>query len=108
MFGLIDQDCDVKKVLLRLLTEQIGGFYNPETKNLYLIEEHKQKSWWERLTGARRDDSEEMTIIAHEMTHAIQDQYFDLLRLHKLVKGNDDRSTALDALVEGRCHSGDA
>ena len=101
VFGLIPDNSDIKKILLRLLTEQIGGFYNPETKKLYLIEENKRKSFWERLTGARRDDSEEMMVIAHEMTHALQDQYFDLQRLHKLVKNNDDRSVALDALVEG-------
>ena len=101
VFGLVPPGFDLKKTLTSLLTEQIGGFYNPKDKSLYLIEENKHKSFWERLAGSKRDDSEDMLVISHEMTHALQDQYFDIQNMEKGVKENDDRLLAFQALLEG-------
>jgi hypothetical protein len=40
-------------------------------------------------------------VIAHELTHALADQTFDLDALHENAKGDDDRDLALSALIEG-------
>ena len=34
--GLLPPDCDLKKTLLDLLEEQVGGYYDTKTKALYL------------------------------------------------------------------------
>jgi hypothetical protein len=40
-------------------------------------------------------------VMAHELTHALQDQYFDLKKFLTPVEGNDDRTLARNALIEG-------
>ena len=95
-FGFFKESLDIRAIMLKLLTEQVAGFYDPETKQLYLIGESSPNTESFNLANAQ----ERMTI-AHEMTHALQDQYFDLLALEKRVKNNDDRSLAYQALVEG-------
>ncbi len=100
-FKLIPESLDLKSFYTKLLTEQIGGFYNPESKRLYLISQAKKKSLWSRLFKSRRDDAEDRMVLAHEMTHALQDQHFDLLSLQKAQSSNDDKSLALTSLIEG-------
>ncbi len=101
-FGLVPESFSLKPTMLRLLTEQIGGFYNPETKKLYLIAEGpRARGPLEKLMGQPRDDAQERLVIAHEMTHALQDQHYNLLGLDKKVKQNDDWSLAYQALLEG-------
>jgi hypothetical protein len=41
------------------------------------------------------------TVMAHELTHALQDQHFDLMRFDKWPKGDGDRESAIHALIEG-------
>src|SRR5262249_37306663 len=75
LLGLVPQGIDVVKTLLDVLEEQAGGFYDPQTKSFYLLE----------------DMPEAMApmLTAHEMTHALEDQRYDIDgRLDKL--GNDD------------------
>jgi hypothetical protein len=104
---LIPADLDYKKLLLEMLNEQIAGFYDPETKELRLIDRS--------AAGAEPDDSDEMTkgmmammgvdvdsfIMAHELTHALQDQFIGLKRLPIDVQDDDDLAIASKALVEG-------
>ena len=55
-------------------------------------------------SSARRpgfDKDENKTVIAHELTHALADQHYDLDALHKDAKHDDDRSLAVSALIEG-------
>src|SRR5205807_3703962 len=47
------------------------------------------------------DKDENKTVIAHELTHALADQNFDLDTMQKAVKLDDDRDLALSALIEG-------
>ena len=99
-FGFISKPLNLKKILLKLMSQEVAGFYNPKSKKLYLIKKPRKRGLLEILTG-RRDDSEERMIIAHELTHYLQDQYFDLLKLEQKTKKNDDRYLAFQALVEG-------
>jgi len=59
-FGLLDRDFQLKPFLLGLLTEQIAGFYDNKTKTVNLLD-------W-----IKPDDQK--PVLAHELTHALQDQ----------------------------------
>ncbi|MCS7078719.1 MAG: hypothetical protein NZ585_01535 [Chloracidobacterium sp.] len=88
--GLIPKDYNLREAMIRLLTEQIAGFYQPKTGEFVLTE------------SLVADDPDSRRIaIAHELTHALQDQHFDLRRFEKPTKGNSDRDIAVRALIEG-------
>ncbi len=63
-FGLIDRDFHLRPFLLSLLTEQIAGFYDDKSKTMNLLD-------WVPL-------EEQKPVMAHELTHALQDQHVDL------------------------------
>ncbi|HTR67479.1 MAG TPA: hypothetical protein VMH85_16995 [Terriglobales bacterium] len=63
-FGLIPRDFDLQKFLVALLKEQVAGFYDPKTKTVNLLD-------W---LGAEQ----QKPVLAHELTHALQDQSFGL------------------------------
>jgi hypothetical protein len=105
-FGLCPPDLDLKATMLHVLTEEIGGFYDPETKRLYLIKEggggEDGRKWWEKLLGSGGFDAEEQKmVLVHEMSHALMDQHHDLLSLQRSAEDDDDMSMAITALVEG-------
>jgi hypothetical protein len=107
-FGLLPHDFNLKETLAQVYAEEVAAFYDPKTKTMHLIEEPKPKekkapTFFERLFG--KDDSfnkeNNKTVIAHELTHALADQHYDLDAMQKVSKHDDDRSLALDALIEG-------
>ena len=63
-FGLLDPDFKMRPFLLSLLTEQIAGFYDNKTKQMNLLD-------WVPI-------DEQTPVMAHELTHALQDQHSDL------------------------------
>jgi hypothetical protein len=85
--GLLPKEFQLREYLISLLTEQVAGFYDPKTEFFYLAS-------WIPLT-------EQKTVIAHELTHALQDQHFNLKRFEKWPKGDSDAETAAHALAEG-------
>ncbi|MHB8781540.1 MAG: hypothetical protein ACYC55_09175 [Candidatus Geothermincolia bacterium] len=91
MFGFLEPDDDLYRILLELLTEQILGFYDAEDKELYLISGEETLSATDRLA------------IAHEISHALQDQYFNLDQPPFDVDDShdDDAMSATTALIEG-------
>jgi hypothetical protein len=104
--GLIPRDLDLKETQVKLLTEQIAAFYDTKTKTMHLIKEPEAKkapTFLEKLLGKTGafDKDENKTVIAHELTHALADQNFDMEAIQKAIKGDDDRSAALLALIEG-------
>ena len=86
-FGFLPPQTDLKKLWLDLYEEQVSGFYDLKTKNLFLV-----KGSPEKMQGA---------IVSHELTHALQDQHFDLLSLLKGNSDNDDRTLAYQSIIEG-------
>ncbi len=87
--GLIPTELDYLEFILKFLTEQVGGYYDPDKKTLYIA------SWV--------PVEEQKPIMVHELTHALQDQYFDIkgiLEKHRGLK-NDDCMLAHQALFEG-------
>jgi hypothetical protein len=85
--GLLPADADYGKLLLDLLMEQVAGFYDPFAGKLYIAD-------WLPLEMQR-------PAMAHEIEHALQDQYFDLKRFAQPIKDDGDRQLARSALVEG-------
>jgi hypothetical protein len=91
-FGLLDPGTDLRRLRTRLLEENVAGFYDdrPGRKRLYAISEDK------RLTPANQ------MILAHELRHALQDQYMDTHGLLDDAVGDfDDRRMAVLSLLEG-------
>ena len=86
-FGLVPKDFQYREFMVKLLTEQIAGFYDPKKKELNLAD-------WNSMDLQK-------PIMAHELTHALQDQYFDLRRFEKMPKGQGDYEMAIHALIEG-------
>ena len=87
LLGMIPPTMDLRSFLIRVLDEQIVGFYDPAAKTLYVVQ------------GA--DEQVVGITIAHELIHALQDQYVNLDSLQKAT-GDNDRTTAAQAVIEGQ------
>ncbi|HKQ62043.1 MAG TPA: hypothetical protein VJS92_12195, partial [Candidatus Polarisedimenticolaceae bacterium] len=87
LLGLVPRGSDLLASVLDVLREQAGGFYDPESGAYFLLEDVPP-------TTAE-------LITAHELTHALEDQHYDLDRSLREVIDDDDRAFALDALHEG-------
>jgi len=101
-FGLLDRDFNLKPFLLALLKEQIEAYYDTKTKTVNLLD-------WV-------DVDEQKPVLAHELTHALQDQHVDLTswddQTPQDVSTNaaddtthlakDELDTAREAIVEGQ------
>ena len=85
--GLVPSDFQFRSFIIKLLTEQVAGYYDPKQQQFYLAD-------WIDLDGQK-------PVMAHELTHALQDQHFDLRRFEKWPKGDSDAELAAHALVEG-------
>jgi len=101
-FGLLDRDFHLRPFLLSLLTEQIAGFYDNKTKTVNLLDWIKP--------------DEQKPVLAHELTHALQDQKVGLTKWssislngpsHNVQEDNrhlqvDEADTARGAVAEGQ------
>ena len=107
--GFIPAEMNWKEVMVKVYSEEIAAFYDPRTKTMHLIKEApvvetKKKGFFEALLGAKKtgfDKDENKTVIAHELTHALADQNYDLSKMQKAVHDDDDRTLALSSLIEG-------
>ncbi len=106
-FGLIKRDVNWKELMVRVYSEEIAAFYDPKTKTMHLIKEPttevKKPSFLEGLLGKKSgfDKDENKTVIAHELTHALADQHYDLDKMQAAAHADDDRAMALSSLIEG-------
>lgn len=101
-FGLLDRDFDLKPFLLALLKEQIEAYYDSKTKTVNLLD-------WV-------DADEQKAVLAHELTHALQDQHVNLDKWDDQTPidvsndsagdtdhlARDEMDTARDAVAEGQ------
>ncbi len=105
--GLTPPDLRAKDLMTAMLTEEVAGFYDPDNKRMVMIvddsEGVKDPNWLGRLLGARPtfDKDEQKTTLAHELTHALQDQLYDLNAMQSGIEDDDDMLLAFSALVEG-------
>jgi hypothetical protein len=95
-FGLLPRNFDLHSFLVKLLIEQVAGFYDEKTRTMNLLD-------WNEPDMQR-------PVMAHELTHALQDQSFDLEKMSKHDEEVEKKGLAdLDALVrndeESTCRS---
>jgi hypothetical protein len=101
-FGLLPRNFDLGNFLVVMLREQVAGYYDVKTKTVNLL------NWV--------DAEQQKPVLAHELTHALQDQSFDI---DKWMKGSapksdkkddpspadietDEETSARQAVVEGQ------
>jgi hypothetical protein len=105
-FGFLPRNFDLRTYMVSMMREQVAGYYNIKDKTVYLMD-------WIPA-------EQQKPVMAHELTHALQDQNFDL---KKWLAGNpeevikksgqtpdkdavdiesDEEQTARQALVEGQ------
>ena len=85
--GLVPADFQFRPFVIKLLTEQVAGYYDTKAQQFYLAD-------WIELEGQK-------PVMAHELTHALQDQHFNLKRFEKWPNGDADAELAAHALIEG-------
>ena len=105
-FGLLPREFDLEKLMVAMLREQVAGYYDPKTKTVNLLD-------WVPM-------EEQEGVMAHELTHALQDQTVNLDKFMK--KGekdlgelkkdptpedieNDEIDDAREAVVEGQAET---
>jgi hypothetical protein len=86
-FGLIPKGFDLDTFMVDLLTEQIAGLYDPKAHEFYIAD-------WIPLADQRM-------VMAHELTHALEDQHFQIEDWVKAARPNDDAELAREAVLEG-------
>jgi hypothetical protein len=87
LLGLLPKDYPLEQKLIDLLTDQIAGVYDPTGREFFIA----------ASTGL----AEQRVIMAHELTHALEDQSFHVESWTKAAKGNDDAGLARAAVLEG-------
>jgi hypothetical protein len=87
MFGLLPKDYPLEQTLNDILTEQIAGLYDPDSQEFFISD-------W-------TDPAELRMVMAHELTHALQDQHYHIDTWRDAAKPNDDAELARDAVLEG-------
>ncbi len=101
-FGLLPRNFDLQTFLVALLREQIAGYYDAKTKTVNLLD------WI--------DVEQQRPVLAHELTHALQDQFIGLEKWLKVGDTdlndkkqptatdieNDEIGEARQAVVEGQ------
>ena len=101
-FGLLPRNFDLQTFLVALLREQIAGYYDAKTKTVNLLD------WI--------DVEQQRPVLAHELTHALQDQFIALEKWLKVGDTdlndkkqptaadieNDEIGEARQAVVEGQ------
>jgi hypothetical protein len=86
LLGLVPPDLDLRSVLLGLYTEQVAGFYEPDSTALFVMDD--------------QPDAALEALLVHELVHALQDQSADLDALTDRDLGND-RAVAAQTAIEG-------
>ncbi len=87
-FGLLPKGFELERFVVDLLSEQATAYYDPRRKEFYLSD-------WAPLDLQK-------PAIAHELTHALQDQHFDLDQFLQKKGMSQDEQMARVAVVEGQ------
>ncbi|MBI3745704.1 MAG: hypothetical protein HY264_04125 [Chloroflexi bacterium] len=88
--GLVPAAASLRNLYVKLQGSQVIGYYDPTAKKLFIVTQDGGLGPTGRLT------------YAHEFTHQLQDQRFDLSRLGlDKLHDDSDRALAIQSLVEG-------
>jgi hypothetical protein len=85
--GLVPPGTDLITGYLDLAESGLAGYYKHGTHTFFLLDH------------VSRDEAK--GVMAHELTHALEDQHYDLAELAKKAGDNADHATAITAVVEG-------
>jgi len=88
LFGFIPDSLDLRRTMIALLTEEVAGYYDPDSGALF-------------VPNDLSDRFQIRTVAAHELVHALQDQYTPLDSILNQRRHNDRRSAA-EAVLEGQ------
>jgi hypothetical protein len=87
--GVIQRGTDINEVFRTFGPVDVIGYYLPGQGLL-------------RMIGEQGESAFERFVLSHELTHALDDQHFDLKRVDELTRAcRDDAQLAATALVEG-------
>lgn len=87
LLGLLPDSLDLRALLLDLYTEQIIGYYEPDSTTLFVV--------------ANANPELLRQTVAHELVHALQHQYLPLDSILRQ-QGDNDRLAAAQAVLEGQ------
>jgi hypothetical protein len=105
-FGLLPRDFNLQTFLVALMREEVAGYYDPKTRTVNLLD-------WVPM-------EEQEPVMAHELTHALQDQTINLQKWMKrgdrditeIKKDltpedieNDEMDDAREAVIEGQAQA---
>lgn len=93
VLGLMPADGDPFQARMQLAKDQIRGLYDPVQKRYFVVRNTPGDS----AMGVPVDEA----VTVHELTHALQDQHYDLTLLRKRAASSFDRAMALECLLEG-------
>lgn len=91
LLGMLDGSIDLYEFLIELFTEQVAGFYDPDSEELVISVSG------DGITPLQR------VVIVHELIHALTDQHFDFNDVYeaRIEDSSGDDASSLLALVEG-------
>ncbi len=87
--GILEEETDYYELLLTMYGEGVTGFFDTEEEKMYVVTDTSEVGPHVELT------------YAHEFTHGLQQQHFDIESLIDSVEDNNDQRLALRALIEG-------
>jgi hypothetical protein len=87
LLGIIPESYDYMNGMIELYRDQVAGYYDPK-KRAYVM-----ANWIPQAI--------QMSIAVHELTHALQDQHYNLGHFLEETKESADRGLALAGLIEG-------
>lgn len=100
-FGFIPRKFPLKRFMIEFYTEQVAGYYDPDTGRFNMTDAVSDDPSMAAVTGMGFQSAVTDSMVIHEMDHALQDQYFNLHALEHGCEGHSDRSLATTALIEG-------
>jgi len=85
--GLVPAGTDLLRNYLDQAETDVLGYYDSRSKKLFLLS---------HVPAAQVRE-----VVAHELTHALEDQHYDFLEIGKRANGDDDHATAISSVIEG-------
>jgi hypothetical protein len=90
-FGFVPAHTDMRMAYLELLSQQLAAFYDTRSGSFYNVSRHAALDWLGQPV-----------VVAHELVHAAQDQALGAQAFFDARRDNDDRTRALQWLMEGQ------
>jgi hypothetical protein len=100
--GFFDPEPLLEQKLTTLYARQVAGFYDPAEKKFFIVPERTaETAAGASELGLSAEALLEDTLLAHELTHALQDRRLDLVPRLKALRDSSDGLLALEAFLEG-------